>query len=458
MKLKLKSVISVVLLFLASIAYSQYVTIPDTIFRNVLSTKYPDCFNASMQMDTTCSAIVNETELLVYRKNISDITGIRYFDKLKQLNCNSNKLTFLPLLPDSIQALFCVENRISKITSFPEKLTQLYASENNLSSLPDLPDQLLYLQLDRNPLKTLPPLPDKLIGLFCSGYSLTQLPTLPKTLKILACQMNVLTSLPDLPESLEALDCSDNKLKEIPTLPRKLKKLSCAHNQLTVLPVFPDSLQDLNCRSNKLMSIPPFPRNLIKLDIGSNLVTTVPNFPSGLQSLICDNNDALLSLPALPVSLQSLTISGFWITREKKFPVIPADVFFIDKSHALGYFSTTEEIKDDLIEAIDDHLFRVFQKPTFNDSVGFDNYVTKVMKPYHEFNKKKLSDTVTVQFIIDENGGVFNIGIRKGKYQILNEEAIRIIQATDKKWIPYIEKGLVRKCIINRNVIFKYKK
>ncbi len=71
-------------------AYAQFITLPDTNFRNALIAKYPSCFNVNLDLDTTCTDIVNATYLDVqgvspYITLISDMDGIQYFDNLDTL-------------------------------------------------------------------------------------------------------------------------------------------------------------------------------------------------------------------------------------------------------------------------------------------------------------------------------------------------------------------------------------
>jgi hypothetical protein len=74
-------------------AKAQFVTIPDPNFRTWLIQQYPSCFNASQQMDTTCSEIVNEDTVIVSNLGIQNLTGIQYFDSLITLKCYYNFLT-----------------------------------------------------------------------------------------------------------------------------------------------------------------------------------------------------------------------------------------------------------------------------------------------------------------------------------------------------------------------------
>ena len=61
---------------------AQYVTIPDANFRTRLQQLYPACFNGGGQMNTNCSAIINEMELLVGNLGITNLGGIEYFSSL----------------------------------------------------------------------------------------------------------------------------------------------------------------------------------------------------------------------------------------------------------------------------------------------------------------------------------------------------------------------------------------
>jgi hypothetical protein len=58
-----KILLSFIILLFATAGKAQYVNIPDSNFRNFLMAKYPACFNASKQMDTTCNAIVTVDSL-----------------------------------------------------------------------------------------------------------------------------------------------------------------------------------------------------------------------------------------------------------------------------------------------------------------------------------------------------------------------------------------------------------
>ncbi|HZG00441.1 MAG TPA: LamG domain-containing protein, partial [Chitinophagales bacterium] len=75
-----------------------YVTIPDPNFVTWLQNNgYAACMNGNL-MDTTCPAVVNAYSIDCSGNNISDLTGIQYFDNLYELACGYNNLTELPQL------------------------------------------------------------------------------------------------------------------------------------------------------------------------------------------------------------------------------------------------------------------------------------------------------------------------------------------------------------------------
>ncbi len=56
----MKNILLLLALFIGlQTANAQYVTIPDSTFRDLLKQSYPSCFNASDMMDTTCSDVLN---------------------------------------------------------------------------------------------------------------------------------------------------------------------------------------------------------------------------------------------------------------------------------------------------------------------------------------------------------------------------------------------------------------
>ncbi len=159
-------------------AKAQWVTIPDANFATKLQQLYPTCMNGN-QMDTTCSDIVNATSLMVGYLNITNLSGVEYFDNLTNLSCYNNQLTSLPSLPHNLIDLWCYDNQLSNLPNLPVSITNIQCYNNQLTSLPNLPPNLTQLTCNNNQLSALPLLPDSINDLDCSFNLLTYLPPLP---------------------------------------------------------------------------------------------------------------------------------------------------------------------------------------------------------------------------------------------------------------------------------------
>ncbi len=256
-------------IFSFSFTKAQWVTIPDANFVAWLSQEYPSCMNGNL-MDTTCSWIVNDTYVDVTSLNISNLSGIQFFDNLQHLDCSINDLSSLPSLPNTLTFLSCYDNNLNSLPVLPNSLTEFDCIGNNLTALPDLPNNLTLL--------------------FCSYNSLANLPPLPNSLQGLYCSFNQLINLPTLPNSLLILDCSSNQLTSLPTLPNQLEWLLCYYNQISTIPNFPNSLTYLQSYNNQITSVPFFPNSLPWIALQNNLLTSLPNLPNSLNFLTIQNN------------------------------------------------------------------------------------------------------------------------------------------------------------------------
>lgn len=279
-------------------AKAQWVTIPDPNFVTFLQQNYSSCMNGN-QMNTTCSQIVNSTQLMLNSSNISDLTGIEYFVNLTYLSCAVNLLTSLPSLPNSLVNLDCSINQLTSLPTLPNSLTYLTCNNNQLTSLPSLPSSLVVLKCNYNQFSSLPSLPNSLHELWCSNNQLTSLPSLPSSLAYLTCSDNPLNSLPSLPNSLNQLNCCNSQLTSLPYLPNSLTHLWCFNNQLTHLPPFPAQMSFFRIENNNiscLYNLPYIPNGTSTLyaNISNNPITCVPNqtIYSGALPL-CFYNDSI---------------------------------------------------------------------------------------------------------------------------------------------------------------------
>ena len=258
---------------------------PDQNLRTKLYNSY---FNKGYINSTD---VINTTSLNVSGCNISDLTGLRCFTYLRNLNCSSNNLSSLPTLSNVLTSLFCNNNQLTALPTLPSTIQTLYAGSNKFNgqlSITGKPN-LTTLDVSNNTMITI---------LNCSGNALTSLSYYGCTaLKNLNCSSNNLSSLPALPIGLTNLYCNNNKLTSLPDLPDGLTVIDCSYNQLTSLPMLPSDISSLNVRGNLFTTLGIWGRTKLKyLDCSSC---------SKLTTLDCANN-ALTSLniancPALSV-------------------------------------------------------------------------------------------------------------------------------------------------------------
>lgn len=258
---------------------AQFVTIPDANFVTWLQTNVPFAMNGN-QMDTTSLAVTTRTVVFVGYENITDITGIQYFDFLIDFNCTDNSITSLPRLANTIKNLNINRNLISNITSLPDSLINLHCGGNPLTNLPTLPSKLKLIGIFATQISTFPPLPNSLEYLSCPDNQITSLPPLPNSLIYLLCQLNQLSSLPIMPTSLVTLNCSYNQLTTLPGMSSTLNTIDCSYNQLTTLPALPSILHRLDCSHNQLINLPTLPTMLTILNCSYNNISCFPLFPN----------------------------------------------------------------------------------------------------------------------------------------------------------------------------------
>ena len=122
--------------------------IPDPAFRSILDARHL----------TTLESISNELDLSVVTKAIDDLTGIKYFTKLRRLACQKNRLTKLDVSGlSSLKELYCYNNYLTNLNvSGCTALESLNCKDNQLTSL-DVSTCTALTKLDcsGNQLKTL---------------------------------------------------------------------------------------------------------------------------------------------------------------------------------------------------------------------------------------------------------------------------------------------------------------
>ena len=82
--------------------------IPDANFAAAIRKVCPTCIDAT---NTLLPPAATLTSLNVEKSGIADLTGIVGFSSLQSIGCDSNQLSTLPALPNSLRLLFCSNNR-----------------------------------------------------------------------------------------------------------------------------------------------------------------------------------------------------------------------------------------------------------------------------------------------------------------------------------------------------------
>ena len=264
------------LLFSVSISNAQLVPIPDSNFEQAL---------INIGVDQILDGFVGYGGISVIEyldisnKNISNLSGIEYFDNLKWLYCNNNQLTTLDLSNQTaLQLLYCDNNQITSLDiTNNSSLLYLDASQNLISEI-DLTNNTLLttLRVNNNQLSTLDIVNNT--GLKTLNFANNAIISLDVTqhllLEVLAIQDTYITNL----------DVSNNLYLEYLSVGNlNLGSLNITNNtSLEVLYASNTSLSEININNNPL---------LWYLVCDSNQLTTLDlSSQTALQLLFCDNN------------------------------------------------------------------------------------------------------------------------------------------------------------------------
>jgi hypothetical protein len=128
-----KIILAITVTFVGLNLKAQNVTIPDVKFRNALIAKGVDTNNDSIIQKSEAEAV---KKLIIYKKSITDLTGIEAFTKLTYLACDTNSLTSLDLHANVLlDTLLCNGSKIASLDiSMLPNLTKLNCSSNKITT------------------------------------------------------------------------------------------------------------------------------------------------------------------------------------------------------------------------------------------------------------------------------------------------------------------------------------
>ena len=287
--------------------------------------------NVDLKEAEACTVLdVNPYMAGHFDKMISDMTEIKYFTNLKELDCSNNQLSQLDVSGcTQLTDLWCYDNQLSQLdVSGCSQLTVLWCYDNQLSQL-DVSgcSQLTDLSCNYNQLSQLDVSGcSQLTDLSCHGNQLSQLDVSNNTqLTDLSCGDNQLsqldvsgcTQLTDLScganqlsqldvsnnTQLMYLDCNDNQLSQLDVSNNtQLTELNCNYNQLSQLDVSGcTQLTDLRCYDNQLS----------QLDVsGCTQLTVLSCSSNDLTQLDVSNNTQLMYLNCNDNQLTQLDVSN----------------------------------------------------------------------------------------------------------------------------------------------------
>lgn len=249
---------------------------PDTAFR-VAVEKF---MGVEPEGSFSESEAARKEGLLNCTGNVSDLTGMEYFQSMSQIRCWSSKLTHVDFSKNphlesielgysAIASLDLSQNiELKNLICYKLELTQLDVSHNpNLILLHCMENQLTNIDVSKNP---------ALRELICRDNPIAQLDLSKNSeLRYLCCDKTAVTEL-DLNHNpgLDRLYCQGNQLTWLDlSKNHSLKDLHCKNNQIAELVLCASPvLEFADLSQNRLPSIHPFTgiKTLFFLDVRQN--------------------------------------------------------------------------------------------------------------------------------------------------------------------------------------------
>ncbi|WP_201918622.1 T9SS type A sorting domain-containing protein [Aquimarina mytili] len=356
MKIQFINFSLIVLFFSVQVLFAQETIIPDPSFEQALIDLGIDSDNELNGVVLT-EDINTVTNLNIFNKDISNLTGIEGFESLEVLNCANNRLVNINISQNralidlncssnqidnldvsnngSLEKLNCQDNILTELIlintsgeAFNPELETLDVASNQIQNIDISKNEMLIsfkcsnnrltnLEVDSN---------TKLEELFCSNNQLDALEVSANSfLRNLLCASNQIKELNLIAnDSLRFIDLSDNQLSTLETTSNRfITNLIVSNNQLAELNLsMNDSLEVLGCSNNqlsllelennkKLETLVSAFNQLTLLDVVENKELELIDISFNLVSEIdISENDSITSLNCVSNQLTSLNIKN----------------------------------------------------------------------------------------------------------------------------------------------------
>lgn len=106
-------------------------------------------------------------------------------------------------------------------------------------------------------------------------------------------------------------------------------------------------------------------------------------------------------------------------------------VYDIEDPSSVSLDTTAAKNYDDVFQVVED-------MPKFPGDLN--KYLGKNVKYPEKAQKEKIQGRVTVQFIVEKDGTITNVKVLRSVHQLLDKEAIRVVENMPK-WIPGTQRG-----------------
>lgn len=173
-----------------------------------------DCFTFLFQHKYFKNIVKKVQHIFAQDCQLRVVPDLSEFESLVTLDISSNKLTELPVLPESLEELIINNNRLTKVDNSLPNLKRFSANNNKIQSI-NYGRLIEIIYLKNNPIDHIPAL-DNLYRLDISTTKIKKLHSYPK-LKFLNCSFTSIVSIPTM-DVLEHLICNDSNVSDISLL------------------------------------------------------------------------------------------------------------------------------------------------------------------------------------------------------------------------------------------------